>query len=431
MRTMNPVPTTSNPPPRHAVVIAIGTELTLGQTVDTNSARLAQWLAGLGIRAAWHVTVPDELAPIRAALAEAARRADVILVTGGLGPTDDDLTRQALADEAGAPLESDPESVAHIRAFFAALKRPMPERNLVQALIPRGGRAISNPVGTAPGLYVELHGTPCYVLPGVPAEMERMFQQEVAPRLRAAVGGRVLLQRRLHCFGLGESVIGERIADLMQRGRNPEVGTTAELGIIGVRINATADAAPQAAALLDEAERTIRARLGDVVFGRDKQTLSSVVGQLLTARGATLSTAESCTGGLLGKLLTDVPGSSTYYLGGLITYANAVKSGLAGVPAADIERHGAVSEPVAVALAAGCHQRLGSDFALSITGIAGPAGGSTEKPVGLVYVGLATPTDVSARALQLGAWSSRRMIRARAAYAALDWLRLHLARVGR
>jgi len=412
-------------PPR-AWIVSIGTELTLGQSVDTNAAWLAQQLASLGIRAERHVTVADDLSAIRDALAHAADACDLIIATGGLGPTVDDLTRQALAEAADVELEIDPASLARIRAFFDRRRREFPERNQVQALVPQTGRAIENPCGTAPGIFIELNGTPCYALPGVPFEMKEMFTRDVLPHVRAAAAGRVLRQRRLNCFGLGESDVGERLRDLMAPDRNPQIGTTAELGVIGVRINVQADTAEAADALLDQTETEIRARLGKIVFGREDDTLASVVGRQLVARGETLGTAESCTGGLIAKMLTDTPGSSAYFVGGAVTYSNQLKQQLLGVPAETLARFGAVSAPVAQAMAHGARERLASTYALAVTGIAGPEGGTTDKPVGLVFFGLATPVGVTVREISLGSDSPRQIIRARAANAALNLLRLEL-----
>jgi nicotinamide-nucleotide amidase len=254
---------------QRAWVISIGTELTLGQTVDTNAGWLAGQLADLGIRTERCVTVPDDAAATRQALLQAAEACDVILVTGGLGPTIDDVTRQALAEAAGVPLELHPASLEHLRAFFAARGRDLPEGNTVQALIPRGGVALPNPCGTAPGVRIDLHGTPCYALPGVPFEMRSMFEREVAPQLRGVSQGATLLTRRLHTFGLPESVVGQRIADPMQPGRDPEIGTTAQFGVISIRITATGATRPAAQARVEEAEGELRRRLGETIFGRE------------------------------------------------------------------------------------------------------------------------------------------------------------------
>lgn len=410
----------------HAWIISVGTELALGQTVDTNAAWLATQLLALGIRPRLHLTVPDDAAGIRDALLRAANAADLILVTGGLGPTDDDLTRHALASAAGLRLRLHTPSLDQIRARFAARGREMSASNRIQAMIPLTATAIPNTRGTAPGIHIMLRGTPCYALPGVPSEMRTMFERDIGPQLRAVARGRVIRTRRLQTFGLGESVVGERIADLMRRGRNPEVGTTAELGIISVHINARADAPAEAARLLDDTEAEIRRRLGDSIFGRGEDTLSGVVGELLAARGQTVSTAESCTGGLIGALLTDVSGSSRYYAGGAVTYANEAKTELLGVCPADLEQYGAVSAPVAQAMACGVAERLHSDYAISATGVAGPTGGTPAKPVGLVFIGLHTPSGTTVAEHHFGHDSARSVIRMRAARTALNLLRLRL-----
>jgi nicotinamide-nucleotide amidase len=408
---------------QRAWIISIGTELALGQSLDTNSGWLAEQLAGLGIRAQRHVTVADDLPAIVDALRAAAAGADVVLVSGGLGPTDDDLTRTAMAQAAGVALDLHEPSVAHLRAYFASRGRDLPASNLVQARLPRGARVLENTCGTAPGMCMVVGDTPMYVMPGVPFEMKVMFAEAVAPELAATAGGAVLRSRRLHSFGLGESDLGERIADLMVRGRNPEVGTSAALGVITIRINAQADDPATADAMLDETEAAVRQRLGTVVFGADGCTLAAAVGRELEQRGQTLATAESCTGGLIGELLTAVPGSSAYYVGGAVAYSNELKERLLDVPAALIEEHGAVSEPVAVAMARGACANFDSAYAISVTGVAGPGGGSEEKPVGLVCIGLATPHEVTAKAYRFGSDSPRDVIRHRAAHLGLNSLR--------
>lgn len=406
-------------------ILATGTELTLGQSLDTNSAWLARELAGVGLRCERFVTVADDEAALVETLRAAAAQADVVVITGGLGPTADDLTRAALARAANSPLVSDPQSLEQIRAFFERRRRVMPEANAVQALRPACGQAITNPTGTAPGLRVPIGRCMVFSLPGVPSEMKAMFAADVLPQLRGRGQG-VIRSRILHCVGRGESEIGSRIAEFMVRGRNPEVGTTAAGGIVGVRINATAATPAEADARLDEAERELRERLGSAVFGRDGQTLARAVGDALIERGRTLALAESCTGGLISEMLTAEPGISRCFLGGVVVYANEAKSALLGVDAGQIRAHGAVSAAVAEAMADGARRRFGATFALSVTGIAGPDGGSAEKPVGLVWVGFARELGVESFELRLGEDSTRAMIRQRAALAALNHLRLAL-----
>jgi nicotinamide-nucleotide amidase len=411
-----------------AWIVSIGTELTLGQSTDTNSPWLARELAALGYRTTRHVTVADEHDEIRHALLESAAGADVVVVTGGLGPTADDLTRAALAAALGVPLELHAQSLEQIRAFFARRARPMPDSNRVQAFAPRGTTALSNPVGTAPGLHALLCGKPVFCLPGVPLEMTAMFKTHVAQDLRSRASGRALRSRLLHTFGLGESELGERLQDLMARGRNPEVGTTAQIGIVGVRINATAETPAAAEALLNDAESEVRSRLGTAIFGRDEDTLAGVVGAQLAETRQTVATAESCTGGLIGALLTDVPGSSRYYAGGFVTYANAAKQRLLSVSTEALTAAGAVSAAVAEQMAEGASAALGTDYALSVTGIAGPDGGTQEKPVGLVFIALRTPAATRTYEHRFGQDAPREVIRLRAARTALNLLRQELLR---
>ncbi len=413
---------------RRAWIISIGTELTLGQVLDTNAAWLAKRLAPLGFHASCHLTIADSLADSSAAIQQAARAADLVIITGGLGPTDDDLTRQALADAAGVGLLLDESSRAQIEGFFAARGREMAPLNESQALVPETGTPLVNTCGTAPGLMIEIDGTPCYAVPGVPFEMESMFAREVEPRLRNVAGDSVILTRQINTYGMAEPRVGAAISDLMQRGRNPEIGTTAKLGVISLRMHAHAQSAADAEVLLDDAETQLRQRLGDAVFGQGDETLAYAVGRLLERLGQTLATAESCTGGLIGKLLTDVSGSSGYYMGGAVTYSNQAKIDLLGVPAESIDSQGAVSPVVASAMAAGAAARFGTAYGLSATGVAGPTGGTAAKPVGLVFIGLHTPAGTASREVRLGPDTPREIVRTIAAHTALNLLRLELQR---
>lgn len=412
-----------------AHILAIGTELTLGQTVDTNSAWIARRLAALGIRCGLHLTVPDDLSPLVAALRRLCAEADLIVCTGGLGPTDDDLTRQAIAGVIGVPLEMDEASLLQLEQYFAQRKRSMPDRNRIQAMLPVGATALPNSRGTAPGILVR-HGRSLIVsLPGVPGEMHAMWEQEIEPRLRSQTQGRTVMSRAVRTFGVPEAQVNDLLGELMQRGRNPEIGTSAAGGEVAVRINVDADSPAVARGLLDQAEQDVRARLGEAAYGIDDETLADAVGDLLKRSRTTLAVAESCTGGLLGKMLTDRAGSSAYFLGGVITYADKAKHDLVGVGADLLEQFGAVSEPVARAMAAGVKQRFGSDFALSITGIAGPGGATPQKPVGLVYIGVAARDTVTSREFLFGADQPREAIRERAARSALAMLRALLLKL--
>lgn len=409
-----------------AIIVSIGTELTLGQTVDTNTAWLAERLAEIGVPVRLHLTVSDDLEPIRRELDRAAEMADVVLVTGGIGPTEDDLTRQALAAVMHVELELRQDRLAAIKAFFAARHRDMPEANKIQAMFPAGTEPMPNICGTAPGIHAKWKRAQIFVMPGVPHEMKAMYDRSVLPVISKRASGAVILATTLYCFGVGESEIGDAIRDLMRRGRNPTVGTTAQRGVIGVRIHAHGCSREEGQRLLDETAAEVRRRLGTLIFGEIDDRLAREVGRLLKERRQTMATAESCTGGLLSKLITDVPGSSDYFLQGLITYANEAKSRLLGVPAELIARHGAVSREVAEAMAVGCRQYACTDYAISITGVAGPDGGTAEKPVGLVYIGLADAGGCTVTEHRLGETTGRDEIRERTCKAALNRLRLKL-----
>jgi nicotinamide-nucleotide amidase len=424
----------------NAIILSIGDELVLGQTVDTNSAWLSQRLAGAGCAVLAHVTVGDDQAAIEAAIRQAAGRCDVLLVTGGLGPTADDLTRQAIAAVLGVELELSQPWVEQLREFFRQRQRPMPQANTIQAMIPRGARMIWNHNGTAAGIHARLSAgepgrpTELFAMPGVPGEMFAMFDRDVMGRLLARAGSAVILSRALHTFGLGESAIAQLLGDLMRRDRNPLVGTTVSGGIVSLRINARFDPRQEAEKQLAATEQLCRQALGDLIYGADDQTLAQAVAHLLTGnqqRATTnvlsVTTAESCTGGLLAKYLTDVPGSSSYFRRGWVTYANEAKTELLGVAADLLARHGAVSEPVVRAMAQGALARAGAAYALAISGIAGPDGGTPDKPVGTVWIAVAgpsSPDDVTARRFVMP--GDRQMIRDRAVKMALTLLRFRL-----
>lgn len=412
--------------PMRARLISVGTELVLGQTVDTNSAWLAQRLAERGIETASHETVSDDTEPIRDAITRAAGDADCVIVTGGLGPTDDDLTRHALAAAMNVELIEDPPALSQIQAFFARRRIPMPDANRRQALGPRGARLIENLRGTAPGLAATIGRATVFALPGVPGEMKAMFERDVAPALRVHAGEAVILQTVIRTCGAPESQIGQQIADLMVRGRNPNVGTTAADLIIGVRINARGRTPDEARELMRRDADEVRRRLGHVVFGEGDATLQEAVAVLLWSSGRTVATAESCTGGLIARRLTDVSGSSRYFKAGFVTYANDMKTSLLGVPADLLAARGAVSREVAEAMAVGARTRAAADYCLSATGIAGPTGGSPDKPIGLVFLGLSSAAGCVVKDIRLGDHLGRAEIRDRAAKLALNMLRLAL-----
>lgn len=414
-----------------AVIISCGTELVTGQCVDTNSAWLSAQLTPLGVKVVEHVTVGDDVTHLASAIRRALDGTSLVILTGGLGPTLDDVAREAIAAALGKPLEENPEALAQVRAFFDRWQRPMPESNRRQAMIPRGCEVIANPRGTAPGIRYSRDDRHLYAFPGIPTEMQAMFNAAVVPRLHAVTGGATTESALLLCFGISEAKLGELLADLMQRGRNPSVGTTASHAILSVRVLSEGGSAEEARRLLQADVAEVRRRLGTTIFGEGDDTLERVVARLLVEHGKTIATAESCTGGLLSKRLTDIPGSSAYFLRGYVTYADAAKVDLLAVPADLVSKHGAVSEHVAGAMALGCRRAAGSDYAISITGIAGPTGGSPpEKPIGLVYIGLAHSTGVETLRVLCGDHLTRDEIRDRSCKTALNLLRLRLLGVG-
>jgi len=405
-----------------AIIIAVGDELLSGAAIDTNSAYLSEQLAARGIAAVAHWTVGDDEQAVADAVARAAGSAEIVVVTGGLGPTADDLTRQGLARASGAELVLDEKSLAQIENFFRIRGRQMQPINRIQAMIPAGAEALQNTSGTAPGIASRLGNARVFVLPGVPHEMKTMFEAQVAPQLPQLTG--VIVSRAIHTFGLGESDVAAKIADLMVRDANPLIGVTVEAGLVTVRMASRAESSQAARRQADAVAGEIKKRLGQVVIGEDDATLAWAVGELLRRRGQRLATSESCTGGLVGQLITSVPGSSDYYVGGVVAYADEVKHDSLGVDRQLIAARGAVSEEVAAAMARGCRVKFRSDWAIGVTGIAGPRGGTDEKPVGLVYVAIAGPAGVQVyRQIFPG---TREVVRMRTALAAINYLRLAL-----
>ena len=404
-----------------AAILSIGDELILGQTQDTNARWLAGRLADRGVPCVQFRVVPDDLAAQAAALRELAAVAQVVIVTGGLGPTDDDLTREALRVAMGDanPLVLDAPSLEALDRWFTHRGRSMPDINRRQAMRPSGAECLRNDFGTAPGLRGTVGGSTIVCLPGPPREMEPMFNQFVLPLLpkQAMTTGVV------HAFGQGESFLAERLGDRMHRDRNPLVGTTASGSVVSARVRGR-DAAAEPAAMQAELA-AIEALWKPFAFGRGTTTLAGALGAALRERGLTMALAESCTGGLAGSLVTAESGSSAWFLGGLMTYANEAKRDLCGVPEALIAEHGAVSAPVAAALARGARERLRADWAASITGVAGPNGGSDAKPVGTVYIGVSGPGFESVRRFRYP--GERASVRDRAAKTALVLLRLAVA----
>lgn len=414
---------------KRAEIICIGTELLLGDIVNGNARYLAQQLASLGIVHHYQTVVGDNPLRIQRAVAIACDRARLLIFTGGLGPTPDDLTIATLADFFDVPLTERPELVADLETKFASRGRTLQTSSRRQAQLPAGAGILPNPTGTAPGvIWQPRSGLTVMTFPGVPSEMKAMWQATAVPYLQTNgwVDG-VIHSQTLKFWGIGESTLADQVQPLLALA-NPTVAPYAGEGEVKLRVTARADSVEAANELIAPVAAKIRTIGGAHYYGQDDDTLAVVVGRLLSGRSQTLSVAESCTGGGLGQLLTAVPGSSRYFWGGVISYDNRVKQNLLNVDPQVLARQGAVSLEVAEAMAIGVRHRLGTDWGMSITGIAGPGGGSAEKPVGLVYIGLASAAGSRAEKYLFGADRPRHQIRQRSALTALDLLRAELAR---
>jgi nicotinamide-nucleotide amidase len=410
-----------------AEILCIGTELLLGNITNGNARWIAEQLAALGIAHHRQAVVGDNRERLIAELQAAAQRCQVLITTGGLGPTPDDLTTEAIAAAFGAPLVEHPQVWAEIQARLAARGRPCAASNRRQAFLPEGAALLPNPTGTAPGMiWSPRPGFTILTFPGVPSEMRAMWQATAASWLQATgLAEGVFASRMLRFWGIAESDLAERMADLLEAS-NPTVAPYAGSGEVKLRITARAATAAEAEQLLAPVEQEIRARTGRLCFGENEDDLASVVLQQLRRGGHTLAVAESCTGGGLGAALAAVPGASDVFLGGVIAYANRVKQELLGVPAEQLASHGAVSDSVAQAMAVGVRRATGADWALAITGVAGPSGGTAEKPVGLVHIAVAGPDGCCSEGVRFGASRGRCWIQALSAGEALNRLRLAL-----
>lgn len=411
-----------------AEIICVGTELLLGDILNSNAQFLAQQLASLGIPHYYQTVVGDNPERIKQVLEIAMGRSQILLFTGGLGPTPDDLTVETIADFFGVPLTERPEIIADIEQKFAQRGRVMSPSNRKQALIPAGADILPNSSGSAPGIIWQPRPkVTIMTFPGVPAEMHLMWQETAVPYLRnQGWCSQIIYSRTLRFWGITESALAEKVNDFFNL-TNPTVAPYANHGEVKLRISARAESAEEATKLILPVEEKLRQIAGLDCYGADSDSLASVVGQLLLDAGETLAVAESCTGGGLGAMLTSIAGSSNYFLGGIISYDNRVKVGLLDVNPEDLAKFGAVSRTVAKQMAAGVRSRLETTYGLSITGIAGPGGGSEDKPVGLVYIGLAGPNgEVEAFKYRFGTLRDRNWIRNLSVCTALDQLRRKL-----
>ncbi len=409
-----------------AEVISVGTEMLLGDILNSNAQYLAKELAKLGIAHYYQSTVGDNPERLSRTIAIAAERANLIIFTGGLGPTPDDLTTETIAQTFGVELLEDAAVIEDIANKFKIRGRHMTDSNRKQAQRPSGADILPNPIGTAPGMIWEPKPNVLILtFPGVPTEMKRMWQETAVPLLRSkGWASETIISRTLRFWGVSESSLAERVSEYLEQS-NPTVAPYANKGEVKLRISAKAKTETEAIALISPVEAQLRAIAGIDCYGADEDSLGSVVGQLLRDRGQTLSVAESCTGGGIGQLLTTAPGSSDYFFGGIISYDNRVKISLLGVDPVLLETDGAVSEAVAEQMAVGVRDRIGTDWGLSVTGIAGPGGGSETKPVGLVYVGVAGPDSTTAQAFRFGD-RGRDWVRLVTIGTALDLLRRQL-----
>lgn len=406
-----------------AEIIAVGSELLTPDRQDTNSLFLTAQLNRLGIEVLRKTVVGDQFGDLRDTFQEAMERAELIIATGGLGPTEDDLTREAVADLLSRKLAPNADVIRHIEARLRLFGRTMSEKNARQAMVPEGATVLENAKGTAPGLWLEARGRIVILLPGPPQELKGIFAAQVEPRLARHAAGVRLYARELRVAGMGESDVDQRIAPIYTRRTDVQTTILTAPGEIQIHLRTWSTDAASAERTLQQLQESIVLALGESIFTVNGESMEEVVARELTLNQATIATAESCTGGLLAERLTRIPGSSTYFLGGVVSYSNALKSAWLDVPSEIIESRGAVSAEVAMALAAGIRRRTGAMLGIGITGIAGPGGGSPEKPVGTVHVALAGPAGNKERGLFFP--GDRERIRWMAAQAALDLVRRH------
>ncbi|MCI8423066.1 MAG: competence/damage-inducible protein A [Lawsonibacter sp.] len=407
-------------------ILSVGTELLLGNIANTDAQMLSQGLSGLGLNVYWHTVVGDNPQRAREAVAIAKQRADVIITTGGLGPTCDDLTKNVLAEAFGKKLVFDEDSAQRIRDWFARNKRTMTDNNLQQAMLPEGCTVLVNDWGTAPGCAFQAEGVHVIMLPGPPSECRPMFLHRAVPYLQTLSEG-VIASHTLKLFGIGESSMEAQLRDKMNAMTNPTLAPYAKEGECELRVTAKAASDEEAQALLRPTVEQVKQLFGPLVYGVDVPSLEAVVLEGLKSRGLTLGTAESCTGGLMAKRLTDISGASAVFKGGIVSYTNEVKAQLLQVPAPLLRQFGAVSAQVAAAMAEGARQALGCDVALSSTGVAGPDRDENGNEVGTAFVAIAVPGETYVRPLRLGTRPMRERIRTQVASHAFDLVRRYLS----
>ena len=407
-------------------ILSVGTELLLGNIANTDAQMLSQGLSELGLNVFWHTVVGDNLRRAEEAVALAKRRADIIITTGGLGPTCDDLTKNVLAGAFGKKLVFDEGSARRIQAYFDRIGRPMTDNNLQQAMLPEGCTILANDWGTAPGCAFEADGVHVIMLPGPPSECRPMFQYRARPYLLSLSEG-VIASHTIKLFGIGESAMEARLRDQMNAMSNPTLAPYAKEGECELRVTAKAATDGEAQALLRPTVEQVKALFGDKVYGVDVPSLEYVVLEGLKAKGLTLGCAESCTGGLIAKRLTDLPGASAVFKGGIVSYTNEVKANVLGVPQSTLDQFGAVSEQAAAAMAEGARRVLGCDVALSSTGVAGPDRDENGSEVGTMFVAIAAPEGTHVRPLRLGTRPMRERLRTQTASHAFDLARRYLS----
>ncbi len=404
----------------HIEIVTIGNEILSGRTLDTNFVHMARALETVGVQVGWHSVVGDQADRITEALARALERADAVVMTGGLGPTPDDLTRKAVATALGRPLRLEESVLEDMRERARRMNRTLPATSEAQALIPVGAELWKNPVGVAPGILLYHRDKPIVLLPGVPSEAEALTRDFLAPFLKSR-SGRAVATFTLRTMGVYETLLQERIGSLPQGWPSASLAYLPSSFGVDLRVTVAGDDAEAVRQVAERAYGELKAKVESVLYAEGTRGMEQVLGEALVARGWKIAVGESCTGGLLAKRITDAPGSSRYFERGFVTYSNAAKTDLLGVRAKDLEAHGAVSAPVAEQMAEGARARAGAQVGICLTGVAGPDGGSVAKPVGMVFIAVASPSGVGGRSYRMV--GTRATIRERAAQTALDLAR--------